>query len=143
MSEVLLNPYLTFGGNAGEAISFYQKVLGGTLRVQTFRDFGAPVSEGYLDKVMHAHLDADGLVLMASDAQEGSVPNVGDNVSLSLSGDAGQRARLTEVFDKLSDGGSTSMPLGEAPWGALFGMLTDRYGISWLINIDQSAAGSA
>jgi PhnB protein len=139
MSKAVLNPYLTFGGNARQAMDFYHQVLGGTLDIQTFSDFGAPVSDSYKGMVMHSRLDADGITLMASDAQEGSSPVVGDNVSLSLSGGPEDHDRLTRVFAGLSEGGTTAMPLGEAPWGATFGMFTDRFGLSWLVNIDKAA----
>jgi len=132
-----LNPYLTFGGNCREVMEFYAGALGGKLEMQTFGDFGAPVSDGYKDKIMHAHLDADGLVLMASDAMEGQTPTVGDNVSLSLSGGPGESGRLTAAFAALSEGGTTTMPLGDAPWGAVFGMFGDKYGVSWLVNIEK------
>jgi PhnB protein len=139
MSKVVLNPYLTFGGKTRQAMEFYHQVLGGTLDIQTFGDFGAPVSESYKQMVMHARIDADGLILMASDSQEGSMPVVGDNVNLSLSGGPEDRDRLTRVFSELSDGGTTSMPLSDAPWGAIFGMFTDRFGINWLVNIEKAA----
>jgi len=132
-----LNPYLTCDGNAREVMEFYAAALGGKLDVQTFGDFGAPVSEAYKDKIMHAQLDADGLVLMASDPMEGQPPTAGDNISLSLSGGPQDRERLTAAFAALSEGGTTTMPLGDAPWGAVFGMFRDKYGISWLVNIEK------
>jgi PhnB protein len=139
MSQIVLNPYLNLGGQARQAVEFYHQVLGGTLDIQTFGDFGAPVSEGYKDKVMHARIDADGLIIMVSDAQEGSEPVVGDNVSLSLSGGSEDSDRLTKIFNELSDGGTVAMPLSDAPWGATFGMFTDKFGINWLVNIDKPA----
>jgi PhnB protein len=139
MSKTVLNPYLTFGGNARQAMEFYRQVLGGTLDVQTFSDFGAPVSDSYKEKLMHARIDADGMVLMASDAQEGSTPVAGDNVTLSLSGGSEDGDRLTKIFTALADGGTTTMPLGDVPWGATFGMCTDRFGLNWMVNIEKSA----
>jgi len=140
MSSVALNPYLTFAGTARQAMEFYHRVLGGTLDVQTFGDAGAPVSEGYKDNVMHARIDAEALVIMASDAQEGSTPVVGDNVNLSLTGGPEDGDRLTRIFAELSDGGTVAMPLTDAPWGATFGMFTDRFAVNWLVNIDKAAA---
>jgi PhnB protein len=64
---------------------------------------------------------------------------VGDNISLSVSGDEDDRDRLTKIFDALADGGTTSMPLSDAPWGATFGMCTDKFGIHWLVNISKAA----
>jgi PhnB protein len=133
-----LNPYLNFGGDTREAMAFYQQVLGGDLSVQTFAEFGMPTSPAYQDKVMHARLDADGAVIMASDVREGTVPKVGDNVTLSLSGGPAEHDHLTGIFAALADGGATMMPLAEVPWGATFGMLTDKFGIQWMVNIDTS-----
>ncbi len=140
MSQVDLDPYLTFDGNAREAMEFYRSVLGGELTVQTFADFGAPVSPEYATKVMHARLQGPDLVLMGSDDQEGSRPALGSNISLSLSGTAPALERLSAVFDRLAADGSTQMPLGPAPWGATFGMCTDRYGVHWLVNVEDAPA---
>ncbi len=133
-----INPYLTFDGNAAEAMGFYHTALGGTLSMQTFADFGAPVSDDYKDKIMHAHLETPGGgVLMGSDAMEGRSPRAGDNISVSVSGGVEDTGRLTAAFAALSDGGTVTMPLGDSPWNALFGMFRDRYGVDWLINIDK------
>jgi PhnB protein len=133
-----LNPYLNFGGHTREAMEFYQQVLGGELTVQTFAEFGMPTSPAYQDKVMHARLDADGAVIMASDVREGTEPVMGDNITLSLSGGPAEHDHLTGIFAALAEGGVTMMPLAEVPWGATFGMLTDRFGIQWMVNINKS-----
>jgi PhnB protein len=133
--SVKINPYLVFSGNARTAMVFYHSVLQGKLDVQTFGDFGSPVSEGYKDKVMHSVIDSDTVTLMASDDQEGSTPAVGDNVCVSLSGATEDDEQLTKIFAGLSEGGQITMPLGASPWGDKFGMFTDKFGIKWLINI--------
>jgi PhnB protein len=130
-----LAPYLNFDGNSREVMQSYQRILGGELEVSTFAEFGAQVSDGHKDKVMHSRLDADGMVIMASDAQEGHTPVTGDNVSLSLDGGPADAARLSAVFHGLAEGGTTLVPLAESPWGATFGMLIDKFGIQWLVNI--------
>jgi len=136
--SVVLNPYLAFDGNTREVMEFYHQILGGTLAVQTFAEFGAPTSPAYQDNVMHARLDAaDGMVIMASDGPEGEPPVVGNNVTLSLGGGPAEGERLTTVFNALADGGTTTMPLADVPWGATFGMLTDRHGIQWMVNINK------
>jgi PhnB protein len=61
----------------------------------------------------------------------------GTNFSMSLSGD--DEAELREYFEKLAEGGSVTMPLEKAPWGDIFGMCTDRFGISWLVNVAATA----
>ena len=133
-----LNPYLNFPGNTREAMEFYQKVLGGKLDVQTFGEApGMEVPPGYEDKVIHAMLDADGVVIMASESMPGSEVTFGDNVSLSLSGT--NTDRLTQIFHSLSDGGTVTMPLEKQFWGDTFGMATDRFGVNWMVNITSTS----
>lgn len=139
-----LNPYLSFRDNARDAITFYESVFGGELTISTFGDFQASQDPAEADKVMHAMLVSDnGLVLMASDTPNGMSYNPGDNISISLSGESSDEAELRGYWDKLSDGGTVAMPLAPAPWGDIFGMCTDKFGIAWLVNIagEQQAAG--
>jgi PhnB protein len=129
-----LNAYLSFRGNAREAMEFYAEVFGGNLTVSTFGENQAPTDPGEADLVMHADLEGpDGLRLMGSDTPNHMEYRPGTNVSLSLSGDDG--AALSGYFEKLSDGGSVTMPLEAAPWGDMFGMCTDRFGMQWMVNI--------
>ena len=128
-----LNPYLTFPGTAREAMTFYQQVLGGDLTMNTFGEYGqeGEGSEG----VMHAQLETtDGFVLMASDTapgQEGGFV-AGSNMSVSLSGDDDS---LRSYWKGLSEGATVTMPLEKQMWGDEFGMLTDRFGIPWMVNV--------
>lgn len=134
---VRLNPYLSFRDNAREAIEFYHSVFGGELNVSTFSQFGAGEEDSESDKIMHAQLETDnGLVLMASDTPNRMEYTPGNNFSVSLSGD--DEATLRGYWDKLSDGGTVTMPLDKAPWGDTFGMCMDRFGVSWLVNIAGS-----
>ncbi len=129
-----LNPYLNFEGNAREAMEFYNKIFGGKLNISTFGESGMSVSPDEKDQVMHAHFAADnGITLMASDIPSGWEYKPGNNVSLSLSGDNEQE--LQGYWDKLAQGGNIEQPLEQAPWGDRFGMLTDKFGIRWLVNI--------
>jgi PhnB protein len=129
-----LNPYLNFPGNTREAMEFYQKVLGGKLQVQTFSEApGMDIPPGYEDKVIHAMLDADGVVIMASESMPGTEVTFGDNISLSLSGSNADR--LTQIFNALSEGGTITMALEKQFWGDTFGMATDKYGVNWMVNI--------
>ena len=129
-----LNPYLSFRDNAREAMEFYRSVLGGTLTISTFAEFHASEDPAEADKVMHAMLESeDGLVLMAADTPNSMEYEAGSSISLSLSGDDPERLRA--LWDGLSDGGTVVMPLEPAPWGDSFGMLTDRYGTAWMVNI--------
>lgn len=129
-----LNPYLNFNGNAREAVTFYQQVLGGELTISTFGEFGAGADATYADRVMHAQLETpDGFTLMASDTGPGMGEVVaGSNFAVSLSGDD---EALRGYFAGLSEGGTVTMPLERQMWGDEFGMLDDRFGISWLVNI--------
>lgn len=131
---ILLNPYLSFKGNAREAIEFYHSVFGGTLDINTYAESSMPHSEGEGQKIMHAQLNGDdGIVLMASDSPESMPFTPGSSVSVSLSGD--NEETLRGYFEKLSQGGTVAMPLTKADWGDMFGMVTDKFGTYWMVNI--------
>ena len=134
-----LNPYLGFRDNAREAMEFYRSVFGGKLTISTFGEYQASEDPSESDKVMHAQLEGEGgLVLMASDTpKQMDYPEGRSSVSVSLSGD--DEAELRGYWDKLVDGADISMPLEKAQWGDSFGMLTDRFGVAWLINIAGGA----
>ena len=131
-----LNPYLTFDGNAREAMEFYRSVFGGELTIATFGEFGGG-DPAVADKVMHAnlHTSAD-YTLMASDRAPGMPFNQGNNITVSLSGDDGDGLR--EYWEKLSDGGTISVPLEKQMWGDEFGQCTDRFGVPWMVNIGKA-----
>ncbi|GAA1153849.1 VOC family protein [Nocardioides aquiterrae] len=137
--STFLNPYLNFRAQAREAMTFYQSVLGGELQVMTFADqggMGVPESEAGL--VMHSALTvSDSVLLMGADVPS-HVDTGGDiaNGSISLSGD--DEATLSAWFTGLAEGGQVTAPLEKAPWGDSFGMLTDRYGVDWMVNISGS-----
>lgn len=127
-----LNPYLTFPGTAREAMEFYRSALGGELSVSTFAEMGDPGNEG----VMHSRLDTPtGLFLMASDMAPGTegTPAIGDAITLSISG--GPDDDLRGCFERLAEGGQVTMPLERQMWGDDLGMLVDRYGMPWMVNI--------
>jgi PhnB protein len=132
-----LNPYLTFPGTAREAMTFYQRVLGGELTMNTFGEYG---QEGAgADGIMHAHLETpDGFVLMASDTAPGQEEafSAGTHMSVSLSGDD---QALRRYWDGLAEGATVTMPLEKQMWGDEFGMLTDRFGIPWMVNIGSTS----
>lgn len=136
-----LNPYLGFRDTAREAMNFYQEVFGGELTVSTFGEFQASDDPAEKDKVMHSRLETpNGIVLMASDAPSSMEVNEGSNISISLSGE--DESELRGYWDKLSDGGTVTMPLEAAPWGDTFGMCSDRFGTEWMININGPQSGS-
>lgn len=132
-----LNPYISFGDNAREAMTFYQQALGGELTISTFGEYGAE-GDG-ADGVMHSMLETeDGLTLMASDTPPGMTRRSGNNITISLSGDDDDVLR--QRFAALAEGGSVEMPLEKQVWGDEFGQLTDRFGIGWLVNIGSGGS---
>lgn len=135
----MLNPYLSFRDNARQAMEFYQSVFGGELTISTFGEFQVSDDPAEQDKVMHGMLSADGgLVLMGADTPNSMPLTPGNNFSVSLSGD--DEATLRGYWDKLTAGGTATMPLEKAPWGDSFGMLSDKFGVSWLVNITGTPA---
>jgi len=131
-----LNPYITFAGNAREAMEFYQSALGGQLEVNTFGEYGDAGPDG--DKIMHANLETpDGFTLMASDTPPGMEASSGSSITVSLSGD--DTDQLRGYWGKLSEGGDILMPLERQVWGDEFGQFTDRFGIQWMVNITGAA----
>lgn len=132
-----LNPYLSFRDNARAALEHYQQVLGGSLDIMTFGsmpDMGYDPSESEL--VMHGSLTTDdGMVLMASDTPSGMEYRQAQGISVSVSGSESDRLRA--IWDGLSDGATVVLPLEPAPWGGEFGMLVDRFGISWMVAIND------
>lgn len=137
--ETTLNPYLMFNGNAAEAMKFYQTILGGELTMQTYEEAGMSDAPGQKDKIIHAALANDTLTIMASDdphPEQGATVTIGNNVHLSIGGS--DEDELTEYWNKLAEGGKIVTPLEKQFWGDVFGMLTDKFGIHWMINISAS-----
>ncbi len=129
-----LNPYINFKNNARQAMEFYKSVFGGKLTMSTFKEYQASQDPSEDEKIMHAELIADnGLEFMASDTPNRMEYHPGSNFSMSLTGE--NEAELKGYFDKLSSGGMVTMPLEKAPWGDTFGMCTDKFGVSWMVNI--------
>jgi PhnB protein len=131
-----LNPYLGFRDNAKEAMEFYHSVFGGDLTSSTFGEMNASDDPAEADKIMHSQLETEsGYTLMAADTPNGMSFSETSNHSVSLSGDGSDQDELTRYFEKLSEGGMVAMPLDKAPWGDYFGMVVDRFGVQWLVNI--------
>ncbi len=128
-----LNPYVRYNdGKCREAFTFYQSVLGGKLAFQTVGE--SPMAKempGKENLIMHVELKNEGIWLFGSDMMR-DVAKVGDNFSLSLNVDS--EAEAKRLFDGLSQGGEVFMPLEKTFWGAFFGMITDKYGIEWMVN---------
>ncbi len=132
-----LNPYISFDGNAREAMEFYKSVFGGTLALTTYGEFGqADAPEA--DQIMHGMLETDsGFTLMGADTPPGMAHNPGDNITVSLSGD--DSSELRGYWEKLAEGGTVTVPLEKQMWGDEFGQCIDRFGIGWMVNISEPA----
>ena len=134
-----LNPYLSFKDNTREAMEFYKTVFGGKLLMNTFKELHASQDPSEDNLIMHSVLEADnGITFMASDTPNRMEYRTGTNFSMSLSGD--NEAELTAYYEKLAVGGNETMPLQKAVWGDTFGMLVDKFGVAWLVNITGQKA---
>ncbi len=131
-----VTPYLHFDGNCEEAITFYASVLHGS--IESLNRYGgspleAMAGEAHKDKIMHATVAAGDLKLMASDAVPGHERGPG-SAKISLSLHSADAAEAAKTFEALAAGGEVTMPLQEVFWGGRFGMLTDRFGIGWMMS---------
>jgi PhnB protein len=132
-----LEPYLFFSGNCEEALNFYKGIFGGEISdISRFKDMppdaeGPPVGPENADKVMHATFKSSSISFMASDGRPGKQYGEGP-ISLCLS--TRDEAMAQRVFDALGASGNVEMPMTDTFWGAKFGMLTDKFGIDWMIN---------
>ena len=128
-----LNPYISFRDTAGEAMDFYQSVLGGELTRNTFGEYQVSDNPDEAGKIMHSQLETpSGLTLMAADTPNTMEHNPGSNVAVSLSGE--DEAELRGYFEGLSAGGTVQADFAKATWGDTFGMFTDKFGINWMVN---------
>jgi len=139
------NPYLNFSGNTEEAFKFYKSVFGGEFTaIQRFSEWipsgketpaANMVQANEKDKIMHVALPiGKGNVLMGTDALEsmGHKVTFGNNFHISI--EAESKDEATKIFNKLSPGGKIVQPLKDEFWGAYYGQLTDKFGISWMVN---------
>jgi len=130
-----LIPYIMFNGNCEEALNFYAKAMSGEIKnISRFGDMPGDnqMSDADKKKIMHSNFEAGDVKFMASDTPRPGHESGSGAVNLSLNiDDAGQ---LEKVFNGLSEGGTVTMPLQDTFWGARFGMLTDKFGIKWMLN---------
>ena len=128
-----LNPYLTFNGEARQALEFYHSVFGGTLAMNTFGEFGNADSPD-ADRIMHGMLETDaGYTIMAADVMTTMTYEPIAGVSVSLSGDDADL--LHGYWAKLSSAGTVTMPMEKQMWGDEFGMCVDQFGVAWMVNV--------
>jgi PhnB protein len=132
--------YLFFDGRCEQALEFYKKALGAKIEMlMRFREAPDPpppgmVPPGFGDKVMHASFRIGDTVVMASD---GCAEREANFQGFSLSLAVGEEADANRAFDALADGGKVTMPLGKTFWSPRFGMVTDRFGVAWMVNVVQ------
>ncbi len=130
-----LNPYIHFKDNAREAMDFYKSVFGGELTVSTFKE-GMGQDGPSADNIMHAMLVVGPeITIMASDTPPEMEYGARGGMSISLSGVSSDEELLKGYWDKLAEGANITVPVATAPWGDTFGMLTDKFGIDWMVNI--------
>ncbi|QEO09942.1 VOC family protein [Protaetiibacter larvae] len=135
---VRLNAYLNFRGEARDVLEWYRNVFGGELDITTFAEGGMDFDPSEAEFIMHGWLHtSDGFDLMAADVPSSMPLSAGSSISLSLSGDDGDALR--RLWDALLEGGTLTVPLEVAPWGDAFGMLVDRWGVAWLVNISAAS----
>jgi PhnB protein len=133
-----INAYITFNGNCRKAMEFYKECLGGELILQTVG--GSPIEAqcpaAMKDHILHASLAKDGLLLMASEMIGPGGYRAGNNIALSLN--CSSEKEINEFFSKLSAGAEIIHSLRTEFWGAIFGVLTDQFGIKWMLNYDKN-----
>ena len=139
----MLDSYLFFDGTCAEAMNFYQKTIGGQMvSMMKYGDSPDPAQCGpdAKDRIMHAHLLIDGRNLMASDTPPGQPAPAPSGFALSLNYPSAQEAG--KAFDALSAGGKVTMPMAKTFWIESFGMVTDRFGVQWMVGGGASAMNS-
>jgi len=141
MSKVSLDAYIFFKGDCRQAMEFYQSVFGGKLDISTVGDSPDVPGMPEVDKnwVMHSKLEGGDIKLMASDSPKASEHSA--KIELSLGGT--DEAKMKKIFDALAEGGKIKMPLEKQFWGDTFGMLEDKFGIDWNMNIGDGISAEA
>jgi PhnB protein len=138
---VTTTTHLNFRGDARAALELYQSVFGGQLTVITYQDAGNVQAPLEAEQVMWGQVSADnGFRVMAYDVPSSQSWNPGDKpVFVSIRGD--DQAEITAYWNGLADGGTILQPLGQAGWAPLYGMLKDRFGVTWVLDVQPPYAG--
>ncbi len=136
----IINPHINFNGNAQEAFNFYKSVFGGEftkiIRMKDLASAEFPVADADINKIMHIALPiGEHNTLIANDVPEflGKVNENENRSKISLSADS--REEADKIFSALAMGGQVEMPIGDSPWNTYFGMLRDKYGIEWIVEV--------
>ena len=134
-----LKPYIIFKGNCEEAINYYQDKLNGKILIKSkYADSPMDVDEEQKNKIVHCEFQFDGNMFMAADCMADSDIHNGNNISMSVG--SPDLTKIKEWFSNLSQDGKVIMPLEDQFWGATFGMLVDKFGISWMFNCPKEGA---
>lgn len=147
MKKAVIEPYLSFSGRCEEAVDFYRETLGAEVEMLLrFKESPEPtpegmLPEGYEDKVMHCTFRIGGAVVMATDGCGGEEGKEGfHGISLSLSVETADE--VDRAIDALAEGGEITMPADKTFWSSRFGMVTDRFGVSWMVGIPAEESES-
>ena len=131
-----LTPYLHFAGNAEEALNFYKNALGGEITMLSrYGDSPMPTDEDYKQKLMHSRLQFGNNLIMISDSFKGQPFSTQGNIQLSV--EMENASQMDNIFNKMAEDGTITMPLADQFWGAKFGMLQDKFGVSWMFNCEN------
>ncbi len=137
MTGTTITPYLFFGGRCEEALEFYRKALGAEVEMMMrFNESPTPpppgkVQAGFEEKIMHVSFRVLGVPLMASDGCDDSAKFDGLRLALAVTNETDAR----RAFEALADGGSVDMPLSKTFWSPCYGMVTDRFGLGWMVMV--------
>ena len=136
-----VHPYITFGGRCEEALEFYKKSVGAEvtalMRWKESPDAAMKPPPGYEEKIMHADFRIGQTQLMADD---GMGDKAAEFKGMTLAIEAADDAEAKRVFTALAEGGKVSMPLMQTFWASSFGMLTDKFGVPWMVNVAEPKA---
>jgi PhnB protein len=136
--KMKIHPYIQFGGKCAEAFSFYKEHLGAT-NIELLPWRGSPAEQmappDWLDKILHASLTIDGNILMGTDGMPGQPFEGMKGCALSLMVNSEPDAE--RVFTALSQGGTVTMPLESTFFARKFGMLTDQFGVAWMVVCEE------
>lgn len=131
-----LTPYLHFYGNAEEVLNFYKDVFDGEIvALSRYGDSPMPADEDWKNKIIHSRLKFGDNLIMISDSFKGQPFSTNGNIQLSVEVD--DENKMEKVFNKLAEGGQITMPLAKQFWGAIFGMLQDKFGVNWMFNHEE------
>jgi PhnB protein len=143
MTDTIVQPYLMFGGRCEEALEFYRRAVGAEIvKVMLFKDSPQPpppgvLQPGFENKVMHSSFRIGKSEIMASDGCSQGSTFSGFSLSLAVKAEA----EADRYFNALAEGGQVKMPLGKTFWSPRFGMLTDRFGVDWMVIVVTEPIG--